>query len=224
MLTDEAKVERHACLTPIWSETAWFADYVLPMGHASERHDLMSQETHAARWIGFRQPVLRVALRAAGPRRFDSRGRRTRRRARPGVGGGRVLDRAVVAHRSRRQPRHPQVLRVALPPRREAPHRGAATAGSSRTPCPACPRPRRRRGSRRSSTCASTARFLIEDNVYGTHEQAPLAPKDLEGATVDPVTRLVKQGGAGGRRRDRRRRASRAFPRPRASSSSSRRR
>src|SRR5438105_8167473 len=43
-LTDENKVECHACLTPTWSETAWFADYVLPMGHASERHDLMSQE------------------------------------------------------------------------------------------------------------------------------------------------------------------------------------
>ena len=70
MLTDEAKIERHACLTPIWSETAWFADYVLPMGHASERHDLMSQETHAARWIGFRQPVLRVALEKTGAR-FD---------------------------------------------------------------------------------------------------------------------------------------------------------
>jgi anaerobic selenocysteine-containing dehydrogenase len=71
MLNDEAKIERHACLTPIWSETAHFADYVLPMGHASERHDLMSQETHAARWIGFRQPVLRVALEKQG-RRFDS--------------------------------------------------------------------------------------------------------------------------------------------------------
>src|SRR5438067_1917981 len=70
MLTDEAKVERHACLTPVWSETAWFADYVLPMGHASERHDLMSQETHAARWIGFRQPVLRVALAKRG-KTFD---------------------------------------------------------------------------------------------------------------------------------------------------------
>src|SRR5918994_16917 len=66
MLTDESKVELHACLTPTWSETAWFADYVLPMGHASERHDLMSQETHAARWIGFRQPVLRVALEKEG--------------------------------------------------------------------------------------------------------------------------------------------------------------
>src|SRR5438093_702608 len=70
MLTDEAKIERHACLTPIWSETAWFADFVLPMGHASERHDLMSQETHAARWIGFRQPVLRVMLERQG-RTFD---------------------------------------------------------------------------------------------------------------------------------------------------------
>ena len=60
MLTNEQQVELHAALTPVWSETAWYADYVLPMGVASERHDLMSQETHAARWIGFRQPVLRV--------------------------------------------------------------------------------------------------------------------------------------------------------------------
>jgi anaerobic selenocysteine-containing dehydrogenase len=59
-LTNEQQIELHAALTPVWSETAWYADYVLPMGHGSERHDLMSQETHAARWIGFRQPVLRV--------------------------------------------------------------------------------------------------------------------------------------------------------------------
>ena len=44
--------------------------------------------------------------------------------ARAGVGGGRVLDRAVVAHRSGRRARDPQVLRVALSPRREAAHRG----------------------------------------------------------------------------------------------------
>ncbi|HLH62418.1 MAG TPA: molybdopterin-dependent oxidoreductase [Ktedonobacteraceae bacterium] len=60
MLTNEQQVELHAALTPVWSETAWYADYVLPMGLGSERHDLMSQETHAARWIGYRQPVLRV--------------------------------------------------------------------------------------------------------------------------------------------------------------------
>ncbi|HVB61662.1 MAG TPA: molybdopterin-dependent oxidoreductase [Ktedonobacteraceae bacterium] len=59
-LTNEQQIELHAALTPTWNETAWYADYVLPMGLASERHDLMSQETHAGRWIGFRQPVLRV--------------------------------------------------------------------------------------------------------------------------------------------------------------------
>jgi len=60
-LTDEGKVGLHVALTPTWSETAWFADYVLPMGIASERHDTHSYETHAGRWLGFRQPVLRVA-------------------------------------------------------------------------------------------------------------------------------------------------------------------
>ncbi|MCE7938239.1 formate dehydrogenase [bacterium] len=65
-LTDEAMVGLHACLTPTWSETAWFADYVLPMGHGAERHDVMSQETHAGCWIGFRQPVRRVAMERLG--------------------------------------------------------------------------------------------------------------------------------------------------------------
>ncbi len=58
-LKDPAKVECHVALTPTWSETSWFADYVLPMGVGSERHDVASFETHAGRWIGFRQPVMR---------------------------------------------------------------------------------------------------------------------------------------------------------------------
>ena len=33
------------------------------MGHASERHDLVSYETHSGMWIAFRQPVLREAAR-----------------------------------------------------------------------------------------------------------------------------------------------------------------
>src|SRR5260370_9393266 len=45
MLSDESKVERHACLTPTWNETAWFADYFLPMGPSSDRHDLTRQST-----------------------------------------------------------------------------------------------------------------------------------------------------------------------------------
>ncbi len=61
MLTDPEKVGLHVALTPTWSETAWYADYVLPMGVSAERHDTHSYETHAAQWLGFRQPVLRVA-------------------------------------------------------------------------------------------------------------------------------------------------------------------
>jgi anaerobic selenocysteine-containing dehydrogenase len=63
MLEDEAKIGCHVALTPIWSETAQWADYVLPMGLAPERHDLMSQETHAGTWIGFRQPIGREFAR-----------------------------------------------------------------------------------------------------------------------------------------------------------------
>ncbi len=66
VLRDPEKVGLHAALTPVWSETAWLADYVLPMGLAGERHDLQSQETHAGRWIAFRQPVVRVARERAG--------------------------------------------------------------------------------------------------------------------------------------------------------------
>ncbi|GAP63886.1 hypothetical protein ARMA_2309 [Ardenticatena maritima] len=66
VLTDEEKIGLHVCLTPTWSETAWFADYVLPMGHASERHDIVSLETHGGQWIAFRQPVRRVAMEKMG--------------------------------------------------------------------------------------------------------------------------------------------------------------
>ena len=66
VLKDEAMIELHAAMTPVWSETAQYADYVLPMGNGAERYDLMSQETHAAKWIGFRQPVQRVARERNG--------------------------------------------------------------------------------------------------------------------------------------------------------------
>lgn len=65
-LQDEEKMKCHVALTPTWNESAWFADYVLPMGHSAERHDLMSQETHAGQWIAFRQPVRRVAMEKLG--------------------------------------------------------------------------------------------------------------------------------------------------------------
>src|ERR1700693_2314577 len=40
------------------------------MAFSSERHDLMSQESYAGRWIGFRQPVLRVLQEREG-KKFD---------------------------------------------------------------------------------------------------------------------------------------------------------
>jgi anaerobic selenocysteine-containing dehydrogenase len=72
-LRREDLIGRHVALTPVWSETAWYADYVLPVGLGGERHDLHSYETHAGTWIGFRQPVTRVAAERAGRIVTDTR-------------------------------------------------------------------------------------------------------------------------------------------------------
>ncbi len=66
MLQNEKSVGCHIALTPTWNETAFFADYVLPMGHASERHDINSYATSAGKWVAFRQPVLREYARRNG--------------------------------------------------------------------------------------------------------------------------------------------------------------
>ncbi len=66
VLQDESKIGLHVALTPTWNETAFFADYVLPMGLASERHDINSYATHSGTWVAFRQPVLREAARRMG--------------------------------------------------------------------------------------------------------------------------------------------------------------
>ncbi len=73
VLSDPALVGLHVALTPTWNETAYLADYVLPMGHASERHDIHSYETHDAQWLGFRQPVLRAARERLGQVVGDTR-------------------------------------------------------------------------------------------------------------------------------------------------------
>jgi anaerobic selenocysteine-containing dehydrogenase len=73
MLSDPDKVRLHVALTPTWNETAQYADYILPMGLGSERHDLHSYETHDAQWLGFRQPVGRVARERLGMPVADTR-------------------------------------------------------------------------------------------------------------------------------------------------------
>ena len=52
VLSDEQKVGLHVALTPTWNETAFLADYVLPMGHGPERHDIHSYEQYDGRWSG----------------------------------------------------------------------------------------------------------------------------------------------------------------------------
>ena len=153
-LGDETLVGLHVALTPTWSETAFLADYVLPMGHGSERHDIHSYEQYDGQWVGFRQPVLRAARERLGETIRDTRE----------VNPGEVweenelwidlswrIDPDGVA-------RHPR----ASSSRRSGPARSSAststTPGSSSTPCPACPSGQRRRGSRRSRGCGATAR------------------------------------------------------------------
>ena len=66
VLKDESKMELTFNLSPVWSETNWYVDYVLPVGLAGERHDQHSEATMPARWTLFRQPVMRGALEKAG--------------------------------------------------------------------------------------------------------------------------------------------------------------
>ncbi|CAB4912438.1 unannotated protein [freshwater metagenome] len=72
-LSREDLVGCHVAMTPTWSETAIYADYVLPMGHSTERHDTHSYEQYAGRWLGFRQPVVRVAREKLGEKISDTR-------------------------------------------------------------------------------------------------------------------------------------------------------
>jgi anaerobic selenocysteine-containing dehydrogenase len=73
VLTDESKVGCFVALTPTWNESAYFADYVLPMGHGPERHDTHSYEQYDGQWIAFRQPVLRAARQRGGEAVTDTR-------------------------------------------------------------------------------------------------------------------------------------------------------
>ncbi len=193
VLSDEGKVERHACLTPVWSETAWFADYVLPMGHASERHDLMSQETHAARWIGFRQPVLRVALEKEGKKfRFTYEAHRE-------VGLGEVWeeDEFWIELSWRIDPDGSLGIR----PYFESPYRPGEKLTVEEyyrwifeNSVPGLPEVAAREGLTPLDYMRKYGAFLVEEDVSGTHE-AMLQPGDLKGAEVDPVTRVITKGG-----------------------------
>ncbi|MBI4525784.1 MAG: molybdopterin-dependent oxidoreductase [Deltaproteobacteria bacterium] len=193
-LSDEDKVERHACLTPTWSETAWFADYVLPMGHASERHDLMSQETHAARWIGFRQPVLRVALAKEG-KQFNTTYEAHRQ---AGLGEVWEEDEFWIELSWRVDPDGSLGIRKYF----ESPYEPGKKLTVDHyyrwifeNSVPGLPEAAASEGLSPLDYMRRYGAFLIEDNVYRTHETR-LTEKELEGAQFDPVTKLITKGGS----------------------------
>ncbi len=190
MLTDETKVERHACLTPVWSETAWFADFILPMGHGSERHDLMSQETHAARWIGFRQPVLRVAMAREG-RTFEWTWQ-----AHEAAGIGQVWeeDEFWIELSWRIDPDGALGIRKYF----ESPYRAGQKLQIEEfyrwifeNSVPGLPEAAAREGLTPLAYMRKYGAFLVEDNVYETHEKTVA----VDGASVDPLTKVVTKGG-----------------------------
>src|SRR5258707_10716124 len=192
-LTDEAKIERRACLTPVWSETAWFADYVLPMGHASERHDLMSQETHAARWIGFRQPVLRVALAKRG-QAFD-----LTRQAHEAAGLGQVWeeDEFWIELSWRIDPDGALGIRKWF----ESPYQPGEKLTVEEyyrwlfeNAVPGLPDAAAKAGLAPLEYMRRTGAFLIEDEIHETHA-TPVKSSDLQGASVDTTTGIIARDG-----------------------------
>jgi anaerobic selenocysteine-containing dehydrogenase len=192
-LRDEALVERHACLTPIWSETAHFADYVLPMGHASERHDLLSQETHAARWIGFRQPVVRVALERAG-KRFATTWEAHRE---AGLGEVWEEDEFWIEVSWRIDPDGSLGIRRYF----ESPYRPGEKLAIDEYyrwifehSVPGLPEAAAREGLTPLDYMRKYGAFLVEDGVYRTHENAPRR-EDLDGCAIDPQTRVIARDG-----------------------------
>jgi anaerobic selenocysteine-containing dehydrogenase len=192
-LTDETKIGLHVCLTPIWSETAWFADYVLPMGHGSERHDLMSQETHAARWIGFRQPVLRVAQEREG-KRFATT---WEAHAAAGIGEVWEEDEFWIELSWRIDPDGALGIRKYF----ESPARpgekltvDAFYGWIFEHSVPGLPAAAAREGLTPLAYMRKYGAFLVQDDVYWTHEWT-LTDAELKDATVDPVTKVIARGG-----------------------------
>ena len=138
MLTDPDLVGCYVALTPTWNETSYYADYVLPMGVGSERHDLHSYETHDSQWLGFRQPV----MKAAAPTQWRNDRRHAPGQSGRGVGGERILARVDVAHRSGWKSWDSAVCRIEKEPRHSTRHRrvlrmdlrqlGSRSAGTGR--------------------------------------------------------------------------------------------
>ena len=188
MLRDESKIELHAALTPTWSETAWFADYVLPMGHGPERHDNQSQETHASRWVGYRQPVVREALERMGRPVTDSRD------ANPGEVW--EENEFFIALSWRVDPDGSLGIRQHW----ESPYRPGEPITVDEHyrwmfehSVPGLPAAAAREGLSPFDYMRKRGVFEVETAVYDRHEQV-IPPDKLAGARVEPQSKLVTRG------------------------------
>ncbi|MCA8944000.1 MAG: molybdopterin-dependent oxidoreductase [Planctomycetes bacterium] len=188
-LRDESLVGCHAALTPVWNETARWADYVLPMGVATERHDLMSQETHAAKWIGFRQPVLRRYREAKGER-FEWTWE-----ANPGEVW--EEDEFWIALSWRIDPDGSLGIREFF----ESPYRPGERVTIDEyyrwifeNSVPGLPEAAAAVGETPYEYMQKRGAFLVEDEVYDSHA-APLAPESLVDVVHDEDERVVKKDG-----------------------------
>ena len=218
-LTDESKVKCHVALTPTWSETAWFADYVLPMGVGTERHDVASFETHNGRWIGFRQPVMRRYAEIRGeelgpsPAPTSSTPARSGRRTSSGsTCPGRSTPTAHGAFASGSSPTSVRARRS---------RSTSTTARCSPTRCPAWPRPPPRPGRPRSSTCATSARsrcpatWSRPTSASWAPTPWPIATRATTGSSASRARSRAWDGTQAGLERDRPRRPRRGFTRGR---------
>ena len=190
VLSDETKVGCHIALSPTWSETTLFADYVLPMGHASERHDIQSQETQAGMWVSFRQPVLRAAAERAG--------RKTTFTYETNPGEVWEEDEFWIELSWRIDPDGSLGIRKWF----ESPYR----AGEKITvdeyyrwlfenAVPGLPAVAAAAGMTPLEYMRRFGAFEIKSDVYELHESI-LAPDQVEGAEADPQTGVIKRGGA----------------------------
>ena len=149
-------------LTPVWSETRGrrlrAADGATPPSATID----VAGDPRGAR-IGFRQPVLRVALEKRG-RTFDTTWQDHEAAGSGRCGGRRVLDRAVV-RRSRRRSASGNI-RVAVPAGREAAHRRVLSRMFENS-VPGLPEAARREGLAPLEYMRKYGAFLVEDHVYG---------------------------------------------------------
>ena len=189
MLQDKEKIGLHIALTPIWSETAWFADYILPMGLGTERHDMMSQETHAAQWLGFRQPVLRVAR--------EKRGEKINATYEANPGEVWEENEFWVALSWRIDPDGSLGIRKHF----ESPYRPGEPVTQDEyygwvfeNSVPGLPDAAAKEGLTPLAYMRKYGAFKVKDNVYKMHEQ-PLAADALAGATVDTSEEAVLKDG-----------------------------